>query len=270
MSQIDGYAQWDAAYVLGALTAAERAEYEDHLAGCARCRGAVAELAGMPGLLGQLSPAEAMAVEAGSGPVTLASGGDEYDAPPPSSLMPVLPLPARRPQWLAPVAAAAAALLIGGVGGYAVSEAGGVAAGSGPRTSTLVNSRLAFAPVEDSPMTAVVDLVPRSEGTELRVECQYAQLGAAGPTTGSATAGSPGAGSVGADPSLRYDDFPGVHYAIWVVGRDGSNAQVKDWVARSGRVMHPSGVTKLPVAQISAVEIRQVDTGDTVMRARVS
>jgi len=270
MSQPDVYAQWDAAYVLGALTAAERAEYEEHLAGCARCRGAVAELAGMPGLLGQLSPAEAMAVEAGSGPAPRESAGDEYDVPPPSSLMPVLPLPARRPQWLAPVAAAAAALLIGGVGGYAVSEAGGASPGGVPRSTALANTRLAFSPVQASPMTAVVDIVPTGDGTELRVECQYAQLGAAGATSTAPAATGTVGGAVGPDPSQRYDAFPGIHYAIWVVGRDGSNAQVKDWVARSGRVMHPAGVTKLPVAQISAVEIRQVDTGDTVMRARVS
>jgi len=268
MSQPDVYAQWDAAYVLGALSCTERAEYEDHLAGCARCRDAVAELAGMPGLLGQLGPAEAMALETGSGPAPVAPAVDEYDVPAPSSLMPVLPLAvlplrSRRPQWLAPVAAAAAALLIGGAGGYAASEAGGVSAGGRPPATALATSRLAFMPVEASPMTAVVDLVPTGAGTELRVECQYAQLGAApapAVTSGSTTVPRPG-------PTYR--DEAGVHYAIWVVGRDGSKAQVKDWTARSGRVMHPSGVTKLPVAQIAAVEIRQVDTGDTVMRALV-
>ena len=42
------------AYVLGALSAAERAEVERHLAGCAGCRDELAGLAGLPGLLGQL------------------------------------------------------------------------------------------------------------------------------------------------------------------------------------------------------------------------
>lgn len=44
-------AEWDAAYVLGALVPADRRRFEAHLEGCDRCREAVAELAPMPGLL---------------------------------------------------------------------------------------------------------------------------------------------------------------------------------------------------------------------------
>ena len=42
------------AYVLGALSPAERSAYERHIATCATCRNEVAELAGLPGLLGRL------------------------------------------------------------------------------------------------------------------------------------------------------------------------------------------------------------------------
>jgi anti-sigma-K factor RskA len=42
------------AYVLGALSPAERSAYERHVAACATCRNEVAELAGLPGLLGRL------------------------------------------------------------------------------------------------------------------------------------------------------------------------------------------------------------------------
>jgi predicted anti-sigma-YlaC factor YlaD len=51
------FAHDDGAYVLGALAPAERAAYERHLAGCAACREAVAEIAVLPGLLGRLDPA---------------------------------------------------------------------------------------------------------------------------------------------------------------------------------------------------------------------
>ena len=51
------FAYDDGAYVLGALAPAERAAYERHLAGCASCREAVAEIAVLPGLLGRLDPA---------------------------------------------------------------------------------------------------------------------------------------------------------------------------------------------------------------------
>ena len=56
---IDRYGSWDAAYVLGALSPAERREFEEHLAGCPGCQAAVSELAGLPGLLAQVSPEDA-------------------------------------------------------------------------------------------------------------------------------------------------------------------------------------------------------------------
>jgi anti-sigma factor RsiW len=41
----------DGSYVLGALSPAERRDFESHLAGCDECSRSVRELAGMPGLL---------------------------------------------------------------------------------------------------------------------------------------------------------------------------------------------------------------------------
>jgi hypothetical protein len=43
-------------YVLGALEPAERADFEEHLAGCERCQAEVAELRGLPALLEQAAP----------------------------------------------------------------------------------------------------------------------------------------------------------------------------------------------------------------------
>lgn len=47
------------AYVLGALDAADRSELEEHLAGCADCRREVVSFAGLPGLMGRVTLAEA-------------------------------------------------------------------------------------------------------------------------------------------------------------------------------------------------------------------
>lgn len=57
------YATWDAAYVLGSLSAPDRSEFEAHLAGCPPCRRAVAEVSGVPGLLALLQPGEVAALE---------------------------------------------------------------------------------------------------------------------------------------------------------------------------------------------------------------
>ena len=48
------YAEQDGAYVLGALPAAERLAYEQHLTTCDECSRAVRQLAGLPGLLSRV------------------------------------------------------------------------------------------------------------------------------------------------------------------------------------------------------------------------
>lgn len=58
----DRYAEWDAAYVLGALSSADRLEFEAHLAGCAACSARVADLAGLPGVLAHLDARSAEAL----------------------------------------------------------------------------------------------------------------------------------------------------------------------------------------------------------------
>ena len=48
-------------YVLGSLDPAERATFEEHLVECDVCRAELVSLAGLPGLLSQVSPQEAAA-----------------------------------------------------------------------------------------------------------------------------------------------------------------------------------------------------------------
>jgi anti-sigma factor RsiW len=51
-------------YVLGAISPADRAMVERHLATCPRCRDEVAELAGIPALLRRVPAAAAMQLSA--------------------------------------------------------------------------------------------------------------------------------------------------------------------------------------------------------------
>src|SRR4029453_17625580 len=116
----------DAAYVLGALSPAERREFEEHLATCPHCQAAVSELAGMPGLLAQVSPADAamlsMACENDAGPEERAPATDPeaelIDPGPPSFLLPKIIKKARsrRRRMVAAVA---------GIGGAGALGAGG-------------------------------------------------------------------------------------------------------------------------------------------------
>ncbi|HKS46800.1 MAG TPA: zf-HC2 domain-containing protein [Amycolatopsis sp.] len=54
--QGDPFATFDGAYVLGSLSPEDRAAFEQHLKECAACARAVQELAGLPGLLAQVTP----------------------------------------------------------------------------------------------------------------------------------------------------------------------------------------------------------------------
>lgn len=105
----DPYGEWDAAYVLGALSPADRREYEHHLADCPQCAAAVASFAGLPGILSAV-PRET-SVEL-LGPATLAT---------PATLLPGLVRAARAHRRRARTRVAAAlalTALAGAVAGW--------------------------------------------------------------------------------------------------------------------------------------------------------
>ncbi len=224
----DRFATWDAAYVLGALSPAERREYEEHLAGCPACQTAVSELAGLPGLLAQVPAEDAALLAAAPGAEVL------DDGPPPDLLARMRARPARRWRRTGALVGAAAALVLVLAGiAYAV--------GLLPFVSSEPQ-RLAFTAVNPTGLTAVVDVVPDENGTSIAVECVYGEVGE--PTQGAYAS-----------------------YDIYVVGRDGQDELVKYWKAKPNKTMRPDGHTDLRVRQIEKVEIRASDTDETLLRA---
>lgn len=136
-----------AAYVLGALAPDERAAFEEHLADCPACRAGVHELAGIPGLLARVSPA------------------DLADPPPaPDTLLPRLLRSVRRrdrrrrlTMGLAAAAAVAAAVLTTAT----------LTAGPGAPPMTAMHA------VAASPITASLAVTPEAGGSLLRMSCTY-------------------------------------------------------------------------------------------------
>ncbi|MEB3071506.1 anti-sigma factor family protein [[Mycobacterium] vasticus] len=183
------YAMWDAAYVLGSLSAADRREFEDHLTGCPACRAAVSEISGVPALLSQLEPA------------TVAAIGDAEPAALSDELLPTLLDTVRRRRrrtrlltWTAS-AAAAAVLGIGvlvGVGGSPSSPpaptglpmaqvgttalASTVAVSSMPWGSVIDLSCVCLAPVTAHHDTLALVVVGR-DGSQTRLATWVAQPG---------------------------------------------------------------------------------------------
>lgn len=148
-------ADWDAAYVLGALSSADRHAFEAHLEDCGQCRRAVAEIAPVAGLLGRIEKehAESLLVE----PVA---------APDPARRTEFARIGTgermrqRRRRWTGALAAAAAiviAVALVPVVGSSLSESTEVA---------LENSA-------DVPLEATVTLEQVEWGTRIELECHY-------------------------------------------------------------------------------------------------
>ena len=191
------FADWDSAYVLGALSPAERRDYEEHLETCETCRRSVAELAPMPGLLARLSPERAAALlddpEAASAPAPRPR--------PPRGGAPGGPAPT------APVVRARGGSPRGRGGRARVRRDRGAARDHRGRPT---RRSVAFESVVDVPLTATATLTPAGWGTRIELDCRYAE---------DAASDAPAEG------------WP---YALVVVDRDGERSEVSSWRASPG------------------------------------
>jgi len=150
----DPFHDWDAAYVLGQLGPDDRRAYEQHLTTCAACSTAVAELAGMPGILATLSKDEAVALL------------EPIEEPESDGLVTRLATAAvrrRRRVRLAIAGAGVAAALGLGVAGYAVGSADDSPSGQ----------FAAMSEVQPGIMTASLRVEKKAWGTRLDWNCHY-------------------------------------------------------------------------------------------------
>ena len=150
------FAEWGAAYVLGALTPADRHAYEDHLQVCEACRLSVAQLAPMPGLLARARPvieADAAVTPDGGPPINLVSLVERREA---KRLQTI-----RRRVTVAVVSLAAAVALAVAIPALVTSDVT-------PPTATV-----ALAPVGDTSLTASVDFTSVGWGTAISMDCTY-------------------------------------------------------------------------------------------------
>ncbi|SEH73878.1 hypothetical protein SAMN04489835_3497 [Mycolicibacterium rutilum] len=155
----DDIAEWDAAYVLGALSVDERRTYEQYLAANPARAAEVNAFADLPDILDVLSPKEALAL---------------LDAPPAAAQAPqaeVVSLDAqrqrrsRRATVVGAVAVAAALAVLGGVVGATIF----------PRTSSSVQT-VAMSPMQPGQrpgLTAQLAVTEKQWGTELNWACEY-------------------------------------------------------------------------------------------------
>ena len=153
MSSTDPYAEWDAAYVIGALSPRERLEYEEHLSGCAACSQAVASLAGIPGILSTVPADRALRPP----------HADPSPAEVPASLLPELMKSSRRARRWGRIRTAAVAIAAA-VAGVMVS----------PLLPEQQETALPMLQTIPSPVTAEVRVIQEPWGTRVELTCRYA------------------------------------------------------------------------------------------------
>lgn len=217
----DEFSTYDAAYLLGSLTPADRAAFEAHLANCPECGRAVSQLAGMPGLLAALTPDQARA-----------AGDDLPEVP--DSLLPRLLIEVQRTRFrrrlttgLVGVAAAAVlavALVAGLRGGPSPTQAGPPSGRAAVQQMTAESSAV--------PIRATAQLADKAWGTLIIVRCTYRE-----------TSGG------------HYDPGEPITYTMVVTDKSGGTQQVAAWEAKPGGPVVVDGSTSVPRSQIATVEV---------------
>ncbi len=224
----DRYAMWDAAYVLGSLSAGERREFEAHMAGCPACRDAVADLSGVPALLSQLDREEVAAIsESGPAPETAALSPELMP-----SLLATVRWRRRRTRVVAWVASSAAAVVL------AIGVFVGVQEFSATHPQQVTASAQPMAQVGTTLLTSTVQLNSQHWGTSINLRC------------------------VCLAPLTAHHDT----LAMVVVGRDGSQTRLATWVAEPGHTAMPAASISTPVDQIAAVQVVSADSGQVLLQ----
>jgi anti-sigma factor RsiW len=225
----DECGMWDAAYVLGSLSSAERREFEAQMAACPLCHSAVGELNGMPALLSQLDRSEVAAIDEA-----------ERDAAPlpPDELLPSLLAKVnwrRRRSLIVTWAAGAAAAAVLAIGVFIDIE--GQPGRSVPTHSQASVSVQPMAQVGTNRLASTVSLSSEKWGTFITMNC------------------------VCLAPLNAHHDA----LAMVAVGRDGSRTRIATWVANPGETATPAGSVSTRVEQIASVQVVSADGGQVLL-----
>ena len=231
------------AYLLGALSPGERAEYSAHLQSCPYCLREVGQLAGLPGLLARGHSSEM--TQSGGSPVESPGGatmsgwsGGSGTAPEPSGALGAVDGALRelhRAERRRRVLVAAAFVLVAGLGVAASTVFGDL---ERPATGVVAAANLPvhMQPVGNSPVSAAVELTTQPWGTEVVMRCRYA-----------GAAQSP-------------------VYILVARSADGTTSELARWSAVTDQDMVLASATELAGPKLAELEVRNA-AGKVLLRA---
>ncbi|MGD8167599.1 anti-sigma factor family protein [Herbiconiux sp. P16] len=256
----DRYRDWDAAYVVGMLGAEERRAFERHLATCPACTAAVAELAGLPGILGKLTPAEAVALL----DETPASASASSAVQPEPDLVQHLARSVRRRRARTRRRTIG---LVAGVG--AVLAVAGVFAGFGlgsiadPGAPLAIETTTPTAPADgsgsepDAPGDGVTRAMAQVEPGFVDAELAVTEKGWGTRFDWSCT--------YGADRPV-YPGAPTITYDLVVTDAQGTETAVASWSAGGEKAGNLSASTSIPTDDLRSVDIRVAGSDRPLVR----
>ncbi|MCU1506394.1 MAG: hypothetical protein JWP05_1363 [Microbacteriaceae bacterium] len=226
----DRYSEWDAAYLLGSLSASDRREFERHLGECASCADAVAELAGLPGLLSKVPAASAMRL----------TEETQFESPVPATLLPRMVRSARRRRRRGLLLTASAGAVAAAVAAVLLIT---MVLPAGAPLDRHASTSISLSAVTPNPLDARVRLVAESWGTLVEMNCHYAT-----------------------SEDAPYPSTSPRQYSMWVTDAAGTSTEIATWSAGPGQTAEPAGTTSVPFDQIATVDIRSVDSGKVLLK----
>jgi hypothetical protein len=240
---LDEFRDWDAAYILGALGPGDRRAYEQHLTNCPACTTAVAELAGMPGLLRKLGAEDAEAL------MTVPDDGHLRGQQHEPGLVQRLAKTANKRRR--GIRAAALALMVGAA---AVLASGGIFIGAvwGPRTdvvpipatSAQTGTAVVMTQLRPGTLSATLTVSSKAWGTRFDWTCDY--VNADGKLDGAKT------------------------YSMVMTDTSGAETVIATWSAtQKPRATELATSSSIATSKIRHLEIRAVETNTPLVEANL-
>lgn len=225
----DEYREWDAAYVLGALSYEERKEYEVHLAQCPTCSSSLALLAGIPGILGKIDSQTAIALLDSNAVV---SEDERWNDSIFIKKLAARAAQAQRTSRIRQALIAAAVLVIcistGVTAGVLVHAKNGQPTLSSP-AATAATAAWHLTNLQPQIMSAELRITSKKWGTHFDWDCTYSKNAASWPAA--------------------------TRYNLVITDASGRKTTIASWSPSGGIAKGLSATTALPVSQIKMLEV---------------